>query len=163
MSWLALGDFNAIFALAAGIAIYVFGVANIALVTRLGIPVAARTKAIRRLLDRPFLIAFMTIVLVGPVVEEATFRGVLYGFTIPLGVVASLVLTTLAFTVIHLDLRSAPYIALAGAALFELRASTGGIATPVVAHVVANALGFATLRHAGARRAFAGSAHDGEG
>lgn len=80
--------------------------------------------------------------LVAPVVEELTFRGLLFGALRKRGVSTAwtVVITTIAFAVMHLEPVRLPVILVMGAMLGIVRARTGSTGSSIVAHVVANGL-----------------------
>lgn len=85
---------------------------------------------------------FMAVVL-APVVEEVTFRGIAFGTLISRGfsAPAAIVLSSLAFAVSHLQYSPAAMLVvfLSGIGFAVLRLMSGTIIVPIVAHAVANA------------------------
>ncbi len=83
--------------------------------------------------------AALLIGVAGPVVEELVFRGYLWAalarFASP---VATLAVTTLVFAGFHLDPVHVVAVVPTGLVLGVLRAATGGLTAPILAHVVNN-------------------------
>ncbi len=96
-------------------------------------------------------VTFLLVVpLASPIVEEVVFRGVLYDFFRQrFGVPTTVIGTSLLFTLSHflgrLDLAGGLKIFLAGLVYGGLRAWSGGVALPIVIHVVGNALPIVAL------------------
>jgi membrane protease YdiL (CAAX protease family) len=82
-------------------------------------------------------------VVMAPVVEEVTFRGIAFGALIArgLGPVAAVVLSSAAFAISHLQYSPAAMLVvfLSGVGFAILRLLSGTVIVPIVAHSVANA------------------------
>ena len=88
--------------------------------------------------------AYAAIVAVlGPIVEELTFRGVGYGLFAPYGRVVAVVVVGIAFALIHGLVAGFPIIATFGIGLTYLRAKTGSIYPCILLHACFNAAGLA--------------------
>ena len=85
---------------------------------------------------------FMAVVL-APVIEEVTFRGVAFGALISknLGSVAAIVISSAAFAIIHMQYTPAAMLIvfLSGVGFAVLRLVSGTVIVPIVAHSAANA------------------------
>ena len=85
---------------------------------------------------------FMAVVM-APVVEEVTFRGVALGALISrdIGPVAAIILSSAAFALIHMQYSPAAMLVvfLSGVGFAILRLVSGTVSVPIVAHAVANA------------------------
>lgn len=91
-------------------------------------------------------IALLSIVVLGPLVEEMVFRGLLFGALAPrLGVIASALVTALAFGAVHADPVLFPSLAALGFVAALAYAATGNLWTAVALHALNNALGAAVL------------------
>jgi membrane protease YdiL (CAAX protease family) len=91
-------------------------------------------------------IGVLTMVLLAPVVEEITFRGLLFGALAPrLGVVASAVLTAVLFGAVHGDLVLFPTLAALGLINAFAYAATGNLWVPIALHAFNNTLGAIVL------------------
>lgn len=82
-------------------------------------------------------------VLLAPVVEEVTFRGIAFGTLISRGfsAPAAIVLSSLAFAISHLQYSPAAMLVvfLSGVGFAVLRLMSGTMIVPIIAHAVANA------------------------
>lgn len=87
-----------------------------------------------------FVVNFMVVALLAPVVEELTFRGI--GFTLleRFGRVAAILLVGLFFGLAHGLVEALPVLAAFGAGLAFLRARTGSVYPGMVVHASFNAL-----------------------
>ncbi|MDQ3677899.1 MAG: CPBP family glutamic-type intramembrane protease [Actinomycetota bacterium] len=85
-----------------------------------------------------FILNAVIVVVVAPVVEELTFRGV--GFTLleRYGQTAAIALITLAFALTHGPLATLPVILVFGVGLGYLRARTGSVYPGIVVHALVN-------------------------
>lgn len=85
---------------------------------------------------------FMAVVL-APIIEEVTFRGVALGALISRGIgpIAAVILSSAAFALIHMQYAPAALIVvfISGVGFAVLRLLSGSISVPIVAHAVANA------------------------
>ncbi len=85
---------------------------------------------------------FMAVVL-APVIEEVTFRGVAFGALIAsnIGSVAAIVISSAAFALIHMQYTPAAMLIvfLSGVGFAVLRLVSGTVIVPIVAHAAANA------------------------
>ena len=86
------------------------------------------------------LLAISLICVVGPIGEELFFRGYIFRFvTMRWGQVAALVVTSVWFGVIHGREYALP-LTLMGFLFGYLRQRTGGLAAPILAHMLHNSL-----------------------
>lgn len=85
-----------------------------------------------------FAAFFLVVTLVGPTVEELTFRGL--GFTLlsPFGTVTAVVVTATLFGVAHGLLVALPVLTAFGLLLGTLRTLTGSVYPPIVLHAFFN-------------------------
>ena len=91
-------------------------------------------------------IGTLTMVLLAPVVEEITFRGLLFGALAPrLGVVAGALLTAVLFGAVHGDLVLFPTLAALGLINALAYAATGNLWVPIALHAFNNSLGAVVL------------------
>ena len=87
----------------------------------------------------PFVANFVVVALVAPIVEELTYRGL--GFAAvrdSFGVIAAVVVTSLAFGLAHGLVVALPVLTIFGAILAWLRFSTSSIYPPIVLHAIFN-------------------------
>lgn len=91
-------------------------------------------------------IAVVTMVFLGPVVEEIVFRGLLFGaLARPIGIVPSALVSSLLFAAIHGEAVLFPSLAALGLVAAFSYAATGNLWVPIVLHAANNALGAAFL------------------
>jgi len=77
--------------------------------------------------------------IVGPIAEEAFFRGILYGFFRRWGVVMALVLSTLIFVLTHPTNHGVPVTQAVGGVLFAAAYEVeGSLIAPITIHVLGN-------------------------
>ncbi len=89
------------------------------------------------------IVAFVVVVLIGPLCEEAFFRGYLYPpMRRELGVVAAVALNAVLFSLVHLSLFGLLSRAVAGCIFCALYEYTDNLAAPVTAHMVNNLIAF---------------------
>ncbi len=85
---------------------------------------------------------FMAVVM-APVIEEVTFRGVAFGALISrnVGPVAAIILSSAAFALIHMQYSPAAMLVvfISGIGFAILRLISGTVSVPIIAHSVANA------------------------
>jgi membrane protease YdiL (CAAX protease family) len=87
-------------------------------------------------------LAVLSMVILGPIVEELIFRGLLFGALAPrLGVLASALITALIFGAVHGDLVLFPTLAALGFVAALAYAATGNLWVPITLHALNNALG----------------------
>lgn len=87
-----------------------------------------------------FVAFFLAVAVLGPVVEELTFRGLGYGLVAaPYGVVAAVLVTGILFGLVHGLLVALPILAFFGIAIGWLRARTASVYPPMLLHMVFNA------------------------
>jgi membrane protease YdiL (CAAX protease family) len=87
-----------------------------------------------------------SMVIVGPIVEEIVFRGLLFGaLASRLGVLASAVITALIFGAVHGDLVLFPSIVALGIITALAYAATGNLWVAITLHALNNALGAAFI------------------
>ena len=92
------------------------------------------------------LLAFVTLVVVGPIAEEALFRGYLYGKLkghAP-AIVAALI-TSLLFGIVHMQLNVGVDVFVLSLILCGLRSLTGSIWAGVLVHMIKNAIAYYLL------------------
>ena len=81
-------------------------------------------------------------VVMAPVVEEITFRGIAFGALVARGIgpVAAIILSSLAFAISHLQYSPAAMLVvfLSGVGFAVLRVLSGTVIVPIVAHAAAN-------------------------
>jgi uncharacterized protein len=96
------------------------------------------------LVQKVLLVA--AVVCAGPLVEELFFRGALFG-AVRRGQAAAgaAIVTTIAFTLSHLDWRAWPSLLLVAAVLGYLRAASGSLLPCLALHVAFNGAGIAAL------------------
>ena len=91
-------------------------------------------------------IGVLSMVLLAPIVEEITFRGLLFGALAPrMGVLASAFLTALLFGAVHGDLVLFPTLAALGLINALAYAATGNLWVPIALHAANNTLGAIAL------------------
>ena len=89
------------------------------------------------------LVAFITLVILAPVAEEALFRGYLYGkMRKSANVVVAIVLTSIAFAVVHGQINVGIDVFALSVILCLLRELTGSIWAGILLHMIKNALAF---------------------
>jgi membrane protease YdiL (CAAX protease family) len=89
------------------------------------------------------IVAFVVVVLIGPICEEAFFRGYLYPpMRRELGVVAAVVLNATLFSLVHLSLFGLISRMVAGCIFCALYEHTDNLAAPVTAHMLNNLIAF---------------------
>jgi hypothetical protein len=89
----------------------------------------------------PGLLAAYALVggIIAPAAEEILFRGVIYGYLRRWGVFVAVVVTTLAFTLLHLPLGQIPVTQAIGGIVFALAyEKTGRLACPITIHALGN-------------------------
>jgi membrane protease YdiL (CAAX protease family) len=91
-------------------------------------------------------LAILTLVFIGPIVEELVFRGLLLGaLASRLGVLASALITALLFGAVHGDLVLFPSLAALGLVAAFAYAGTGNLWVSIILHALNNSLGAAVL------------------
>jgi membrane protease YdiL (CAAX protease family) len=91
-------------------------------------------------------VGVLSMVLLAPVVEEITFRGLLFGALAPrLGVLASALITAVMFGAVHGDLVLFPTLAVLGLINALAYAATGNLWVPITLHAFNNSLGAIAL------------------
>jgi membrane protease YdiL (CAAX protease family) len=91
-------------------------------------------------------LTLLTLVVLGPIVEEIVFRGLLFGALAPrLGVLAAALITALLFGAIHGDLVLFPALAALGFIAALAYAATGNLVVAIALHTINNSLGAAVL------------------
>ncbi len=88
----------------------------------------------------PFAANVVAFAIVGPVVEELTFRGLGFSLLQRFGQTAAVLLVGLAFGLWHGLVEALPILTALGIGLTYLRARTGSVYPPLVLHVGFNAL-----------------------
>ena len=94
---------------------------------------------------------FALMVIMAPICEEYMFRGFLLHVLLRYGVVVAVAITTLLFVAAHLDPAAAPHLTIAGVIFALLALGSGGLLSPIIAHAVANLIGFIVLVRFGQR------------
>ena len=88
------------------------------------------------------VLAISTMAIVAPIVEEAVFRGLLFGaLASRLGIAASALITALLFGAVHGDPVLFPTIAALGLITALAYAATANLWVPIILHALNNALG----------------------
>jgi membrane protease YdiL (CAAX protease family) len=90
------------------------------------------------------MLAFATIGVIAPIAEELFFRGYLFRVALPLGRIAACAITLSLFVALHLAQSWGNWggvlaVALTGTVLTWLRAASGSLLPPMLAHVLYNA------------------------
>jgi len=95
----------------------------------------------------PVLIFALAVGFGAPIVEELAFRGLGYNALVKRGLptYAVIIITTVAFSLFHLEPVRIPILLASGAILAVLRWQTRGVGAPIVAHMVNNLPGAAFL------------------
>jgi membrane protease YdiL (CAAX protease family) len=83
----------------------------------------------------------IVVAVVGPIVEELTFRGIGFFLLAQFGQVAAVLVTAVAFALTHGILEGLPVFFIIGVALAFIRARTDSIYPPIVMHAGFNAIG----------------------
>lgn len=93
--------------------------------------------------DRALALLLNTIVvaLVGPIVEELTFRGIGFFLLAQFGQVAAIIVTAIAFALTHGILEGLPIFFIIGTALAIVRARTNSIYPAILMHAGFNGIG----------------------
>jgi uncharacterized protein len=89
----------------------------------------------------PFILNAVVIAVAAPVVEELMFRGLGYALLVPMGVVAAVVVTGIAFALTHGLVRAFPVLFVIGAGLAFIRWRTASIYPPIILHGCFNGIG----------------------
>jgi membrane protease YdiL (CAAX protease family) len=87
-----------------------------------------------------FAASFVALVVIGPFVEEATFRGLGYSLLAPFGSVLAIVSTGVLFGLAHGLVEALPVLVALGIGLAYLRARTDSIYPGVAVHALFNAI-----------------------
>jgi membrane protease YdiL (CAAX protease family) len=87
-----------------------------------------------------FVASFVALVVIGPFVEEATFRGLGYSLLAPFGSVLAIVGTGVLFGLAHGLVEALPVLVALGIGLAYLRARTDSIYPGVAVHALFNAI-----------------------
>ena len=95
----------------------------------------------------PVLIFSLAVGIGAPIAEEIAFRGLGYNALAKRGLptYAVIIITTVAFSLFHLEPVRIPILLASGAILAVLRWQTRGVGAPIVAHMVNNLPGAAFL------------------
>jgi membrane protease YdiL (CAAX protease family) len=92
------------------------------------------------------VLAILLLVVIGPIAEEITFRGLLFGaLARRLGVLGSALITALLFGAVHGDLLLFPWLVALGFIAAIAYAATGNLWVPITLHAVHNSFGAAFL------------------
>lgn len=93
-----------------------------------------------------FILAFITLVVVAPIAEEAMFRGYLYSKLRRLtGVISATLITSLVFGLVHLQLNVAIDVFALSIVMCTLREVTGSIWAGILLHMMKNGVAFFLL------------------
>jgi membrane protease YdiL (CAAX protease family) len=87
-----------------------------------------------------FAASFVVLVVVGPFVEEATFRGLGYSLLVPYGELLAILATGVLFGLAHGLVEALPVLVALGAGLAYLRARTDSLYPGFVLHALFNAI-----------------------
>jgi len=87
-----------------------------------------------------FAASFVVLVLIGPFVEEATFRGLGYSLLVPYGELLAILTTGVLFGLAHGLIEALPVLVALGIGLAYLRAKTDSLYPGFVLHALFNAL-----------------------
>lgn len=87
----------------------------------------------------PFILSFVAVAIVAPVVEELTFRGLGYSLLQPFGARAAIVGTALPFGLMHGFVLALPLFVVVGLSLAWLRTRTGSVYPGMLMHGTFNA------------------------
>lgn len=137
-SWFHIDRRSILWGLGGGAVLLAFNGLYSVLIDALGVTPPDIADMLRGLLPEPALIAWAAVL--APVVEEMYFRGrLLDAFGVTLGPGWAGVITSLAFAAIHgIPVFFPAYTVFAFVLLF-LRRRTGGLAAPILAHMINNA------------------------
>ncbi len=92
------------------------------------------------------LVAFVTLVILAPTVEEVIFRGFLYGkLRVKLGAASSILITSLIFAILHFQWNVGVNVFALSVVLCALREVTGTIYASILTHMVKNGVAFYLL------------------
>lgn len=92
------------------------------------------------------LVAFVTLVILAPTVEEVIFRGFLYGkLRVKLGAVSSILITSLIFAILHFQWNVGVNVFALSVVLCTLREVTGTIYASILTHMIKNGVAFYLL------------------
>ena len=81
----------------------------------------------------------ITAIIIGPITEEIFFRGILYNYLRPSGMLIALLITSAAFALPHYSGDSLPYIQIIGGLIFALSFEySKNLITPVIIHILGN-------------------------
>lgn len=141
--WLPLGELRWGLATLGAFGILVATFANEAVAARMGAGQSNRLEAAEGMAASRRAGLFALMVVVAPVFEELLFRGLLFGLLERFGLSVTLLVTSVVFALSHFDRRSFAGLFVCGLIFAALRAVSGGLATPLLAHALANGFGFA--------------------
>jgi CAAX protease family protein len=88
-----------------------------------------------------FVLNVLVVALVGPVVEELTFRGIGFFLLAQFGQVAAILVTAVAFALTHGIIQGVPVFFIIGVALAFVRSRTDSIYPSIVMHAAFNTIG----------------------
>lgn len=162
--WLPLGELQWGLALLGAFGVLAATFANEAVATKLRAGESNRMEAAEAMAASRQAGLFVLMVVIAPVFEELLFRGLLFGMLEPSGLAVALFVTAAVFALSHFDRRSFAGLFVSGLIFAALRVATGGLATPLVAHALANGFGFAMfmLQSRGGERSTERSEEPGE-
>lgn len=87
----------------------------------------------------PFIVTWLLVGLLGPVVEELICRGIIYeGYKKHVSPVKAMIISALIFGMLHMNLNQMPYAFAIGILLVLLKEATGSIIAPMLFHIFFN-------------------------
>ena len=91
------------------------------------------------MIQYPFIVTWLLVGVLGPVVEELICRGIIYeGYKIHVSPVKAMIISGLIFGMLHMNLNQMPYAFAIGIFLVLLKEATGTIVAPILFHVFFN-------------------------
>lgn len=92
--------------------------------------------------EESYFFVFMSVVFLGPIVEELMFRGILFNIlSKKFNLIIGAILSGLVFGIWHMELIQSIYTALFGIVLAILYAKSGSLLFPILCHIVYNFVG----------------------
>lgn len=137
-SWLRVSTLAVVLGIAGGVALFLIGALYGLLLQLLGIPIPDVAAGLKDAFPWIGLLAILAIVL-APLGEELYFRGRFYDLVRTHGGnAAAVVLTSLAFGIVHFIPVLLPAYVAFGLVLVALRRVSGGLVAPMLAHAINN-------------------------
>lgn len=91
------------------------------------------------LVKLPFALVFLLIAILGPINEELVLRGIIYeGYKKKNGAFWALIISSIMFGLMHMNLNQALYAMVVGIMLILIREATGSLLAPIICHIVFN-------------------------